>query len=192
MAFRPRRLPALLLACALLPAAGCGPAVDLEQDIELADVETGYFDNGLKDGSNHMLPSVSFRIRNVSDHDVSSIMIMVSFWVDDPAATAAETAAAVAAGREPPAGTIQREISSAQVRGVTGEALAPGAQTDPIVVRPNVGYTLEGPISEFFVHSDFEDVTARVFGRRSGALVPLGEFVLERRIVTSAPGPDAP
>ena len=191
MSFRPFRLPALLMALAAALAAGCSPAVDLENDIELVDVQTGYFDNGVKDGKNHMLPHVSFRIRNVADHEVSSVLLTVQFWIADPAAHAAAVAAAQQAGADPPEAMTMTEISSAQVRGVTGAGLAPGEETSPIVVRPDVGYTLEGPRADFFVHSDFKDVTARVFARRAGRIVPIGEFVLDQRIIPPSGTPDS-
>jgi hypothetical protein len=190
MSFRPFRLPALLMALAAALAAGCSPAVDLEDDIELVDVQTGYFDNGLKDGRNHMLPHLAFRIRNVSDHDVSSVLLTVSFWIADPAGHAAAVAAAQASGAEPPEAMTLKEISSAQVRGVTSDGLAPGEETAPIVVRPDVGYTLEGPRADFFVHSEFLDVTARVFARRGGAIVQIGEYVLDQRIIQPSGTPD--
>lgn len=159
------RLLALAFAVAL--AAACGPPVDLTTDIEVVEVETGWYDNGVKDGRNHMLPSIAFRLRNVSDHEVSSVWLTVAFWrtVDDG------------------------EMSSAQLRGIGSEGLAPGERTDVLLVRPDVGYTLEGPRSEFFVHSDFVDASARVFGRHSGGLVQLGEFPIERRIIPTSSSP---
>jgi hypothetical protein len=179
----------MALAAAL--AAGCSPAVDLENDIELVDVQTGYFDNGVKDGRNHLLPHLAFKIRNVGDQHVSSVLLTVSFWTDDAVGHAAAIAAAQAAGAAPPEGMTMKEIfSSSQVRGVTDEGIAPGEETSPIVVRPDVGYTLEGPRADFFVHSEFLDVTARVFARRAGGIVQVGEYVLDQRIISPSGTPD--
>lgn len=184
MSFRPFRLLALLMT--LVVAASACNAVDLSADIELVDVQTGYFDNGVKDGKNHMLPYLAFKIRNVSDSHVSSVFMTVSFWVDDPQGHATAVAAAQQQGVDPPTEMTQQGVFlESQFRGVTSDGIAPGEETDQLVARPDVGYTLEGPRADFFVHRDFMDVTAKVFARHGGRIVQVGQFVLDRRIISS-------
>lgn len=166
---RPAWLLALLLVLAIGPA--CGTGVDLQTDIEITDVFSGYYDNGLTDaGWNHMLPSISFRLKNVSDRPIAGVQLMVSFW------------------REGDDG----ELDSSQVRGIGDEALEPGAATEPILVRSTVGYNLQAPRDQLFLQSMFLDFTAKVFARRSGRIVPIGEYTLDRRVIpqfsSSSPG----
>ena len=67
----------------------------------------------------------------------------------------------------------------------------PGASSDPILVRSATGYTLEQPRSELFTHRDFKDFTAKIFAKREGKIVPLGEFTIEHRIIPHADEPPA-
>jgi hypothetical protein len=168
MLLRPARFLPLLVALVVASSA-CGPAVDLAADIEPFDVETGWYDNGIREGKTHLVPYMSLRLRNVSDHEISSVLLTVSFWRDGD----------------------DGEMAASQIRGIDGDGLAPGAETDHLVVRSEFGYTLEGPRSEFFLHSDFVDATAKVYARRSGAVVPIGEYRLDRRIISPSSAPDA-
>jgi hypothetical protein len=168
MLLRPARFAPLLAAC-LVAASSCGPPVNLATDIEVTDVETGWYDNGIRQGKTHLVPYISLRLRNVSDHEVSSVLLAVSFWRDGD----------------------DGEMDESQIRGIDSDGLAPGAETDHLVVRSEFGYTLEGARSEFFLHSDFVDATAKVFARRSGAVVPIGEYRLDRRIISPSSAPDA-
>lgn len=159
MMTRPIRFIALLLFVAAGPA--CGPAIALQTDLEITDVFTGWYDNGIKAGQNHMLPSISFRLKNVAEVPISGVQLTVSFWQNG----------------------ADGEKDSSQVRGIGDQALQPNAETDPILVRGSVGYTLSGPRDAFFQHSLFIDFTAKVFARRGGKIVPMGEFSLDRRII---------
>jgi hypothetical protein len=158
MARRPV-LAAAVLAW-MLAGAGCGPAIDLSK-LEVTEVFTGYYDNGIKDGWNHLLPSISFRLKNNGAVPVTDVQLSVAFWVDGG----------------------DGEKDSRQVLGIGHDALAPGAATTPILVRPDHGYRLEGPRSTLFDNSLFRDMTARIFGKRSGKIVRLGEFKIERRVL---------
>lgn len=162
MSARPARLLALLLVLAIGPA--CGTGVDLQTDLEITDVFTGWYDNGVKDGQNHMLPSITFRLKNVSDRPIAGVQLMVSFWRDG----------------------ADGEQDSSQVRGIGDDALAPGAETEPLLVRASVGYTLSGPRDAFFQHSMFLDFSAKLFARRGGRIVPVGEFPIDRVIIPQA------
>ncbi len=74
----------LFLAWAVLAAmggaAGCGPGVDLSKALELTDIVTGYYDGGLVDGANHLVPSLSFRLHNSSDSTLAAVQLVASFW----------------------------------------------------------------------------------------------------------------
>jgi hypothetical protein len=155
------RRPVLIAVFAgILAISACGPGVDLTK-LEVTEVFTGYYDNGIKDGWNHLLPSISFRLKNNGSAPASDVQLSVAFWVDGD----------------------DGEKDSRQVLGIGHDALAPGAATTPILVRPDHGYRLEGPRSTLFENSGFRDMTAKIFGKRSGKIVRLGEFKIERRVL---------
>jgi hypothetical protein len=156
-----RRFAPVLAAAALLAGTACGPSVDLGEALEVTDVLTGWYDNGPRPNGSHVVPSINFRLRNDSDSPLSSVLLTVVFWRDGD----------------------DGEWDSKLVTGIDEHALAPGASTEPILVRLPVGYNQPGPLNEIFENSQFKDATVRIFARRSGHIVPIGEFPIERRII---------
>ena len=152
---------ALLAASGLFLTTACGPSVDLSKALQVTDVLTGYYDAGVKNGSNYLKPSISFRLRNVGTQKIGPVQITVAFW------------------REGEDG----EWDSTVLQGVHADGLAAGAATDSLLARCNVGYTLEGARSVFFSHHLFHDVTAKVFASQAGHIAPLGQFKLDRVII---------
>jgi len=150
-----------LLACAAaLAAVACGPSIDLRTSVAVAEVFSGWYDNGLKDGKSHLLPSLSFRLRNVGPHPLTNVRVAVGFWLENGG-----------------------ELDSKEILAVGNQPLAPGATSDPLLVRGETGYTLEVPRAEFFMHSRYQDATAKLFAKRSGHIVPIGEYRLDRQIL---------
>jgi len=158
---------ALVLAAATAILA-CGPSIDLSKSVAVTEVSSGWYDNGLKSGKNHLLPSISFRVRNTGPHPLTNVRVTIGFWLEDG-----------------------RELDSKDVQAIGNEPLAPGATSDPVLVRGETGYTLDQPRAEFFMHGQFRDGLARVFARRGGHIVPLGEFRLDRQILPNM-GPAVP
>src|SRR5262249_7039911 len=137
---------------------GCGPNVDLAT-IKVVDVVSGYHDDGvIKDpnspqvGWSHILPSITFKLKNEGHEPISNVRLMVSYWAEGKDA----------------------DSDSRELVGVGNEPLAPGASTEPITVRSNVGFNLEAPRTELFNQSGFVDWTAKFFAKRSGRIVPIG------------------
>ncbi len=149
--------------------AGCAQ-VNLRTAVEVTDVSSGYFDAGLTDaGLNRLVPSLTFTIKNVSSDPIASIDVVVFFWATDGE------------------GKAEKELDELIVKAVGGTALAPAAATEPVVVRSSVGYTLQGARAELFSHGAFRDVTAKLFAKRGGRIVPIGEFPIERRLLLGGP-----
>lgn len=156
------RVAALLVACTMTSCS----SVDLKTAVQITDVSSGYYDNGLTPaGLNHLVPSLTFTVRNASDQELSSIDMVVMFW-----ATGDDT-----------------EQDEAVVKVIGGSGLAPGASTEPVVIRSKIGYTLEQPRAELFAHRLFRDWTAKLFVKRGGRIVPAGEYPIERRVRLAAP-----
>ena len=154
-----RRLVLSALAAAF--AASCASPGSVEQ-LEFRDVATGYVDEGVIDGQNKLVPSVSFKLHNKSGEPVSSVQLNVQF---------------LRAGDDGPMDEIL-------TRGIDSGGLAPQQATQPIVVRAKVGYTGEQPRAEMLQHRSFVDMRARVFGKAGSAQwQQIGEFTIERRLI---------
>src|SRR5262245_10502736 len=144
----------------LLAGAGCGPRIDLTK-LGVTDTFTGWYDDGVKDGKNHLVPSISFRLQNNGTVPATHVQLTVGFW------------------REGDDG----ELDGREVLGIGGEAVAPGASTNPILVRSTVGYTLEQPRAELFTHSQFKDFVAKILAKRDGKIIRIGEIKIDRRLI---------
>jgi hypothetical protein len=163
-----RRLLPFLTAAVVWMGAGaaCAPSVDLKTAIKPAETLSGWYDDGVTpDGLNRLLPSITFRLKNESDRPLSNVDVMVAFWVIDG----------------------DGEKDSKQIVGIGSTALAPGAMTEPITVRSSVGYTLAQPRAELFTHSMFKDFVAKLFAKRGGNLVAIGDVAIDRRLLPYVP-----
>src|SRR5690349_15457482 len=109
----------LALASALTAVSACGPRIDLAKSLEVTDVLSGWYDFGVVDGMNKLVPSISFRLRNVGDRPVNEVQLTVSFWQEG----------------------ADGENDSQEVTGIGRNAVKPGETSDPILVRSGVGYT---------------------------------------------------
>jgi hypothetical protein len=142
-------------------ASGCGPSADLSKALEVTDVLTGYYDAGVKDGKNYLKPSISFRLRNTSQDKIGPVQMTVSFWMEG----------------------ADGEWDSVVLQAIHAGGLEAGASTESILARGNVGYTLEGARADFFGHSQFKDITAKLFASQAGKIYALGEHKLDRVII---------
>jgi len=156
-----RGLSALLVVAACGAVVSCDRTPNLAQALAVTDVLSGWYDGGMKGGANHMLPSITFRLKNQSDQSLYGVQLTVAFWVDG----------------------ADGENDSRQIVGIGGTPLPPGDSTEPITVRSPVGYTLEQPRAELFTHGDFKDWTVKMFARRGGYIYKIGEFKVDRRLI---------
>ena len=75
----PHRYPALLLSVALVFVfAGCRSR-EVEKVLKVTNVQTGWYDAGLVDGQNKLVPSVSFHLQNVTDEPIESVQVNAVF-----------------------------------------------------------------------------------------------------------------
>ena len=159
-----------VLVSAVMLTVACGPTIDLSTSLEVTEVFSGYYDNGLKNGDSHVLPTISFRLRNTGPYELTNVRMTVGFWFADGA-----------------------EVDTVDIIAIGSTALPPGATSEPILVRANRGYTLTHPQTPagLFTHSTYQDASARLFARKSGRIVPIGEYRLERQILPNT-GPALP
>jgi hypothetical protein len=69
--FAPCRLRACLLLAVALTLAGCSRSVDVKQALEVADTSSGWYDAGIVEGKNKIVPSVTFRLKKKPDADLA-------------------------------------------------------------------------------------------------------------------------
>lgn len=156
-----RLLALAAVSVALTSSTACGPEVDLAKSVELVDIKTGYYDMGIVNGKTKLVPQAILHVKNNGDRALSGFQISASYWVtgDD--------------------GMKDEMI----VQHFVARNLAPGATSESVVLRANFGFTLEVSRAETFTNSSFRDFTMKVFGKTSGRIAKLGEFMVERKIL---------
>jgi hypothetical protein len=153
-------------AAMLLAATACGPTVDLSKNLQMVDVTTGWFDAGIVNGQNKIVPMVTFKLKNLSDQSLPVLQMNVLFHrVNNPAA-------------EWGAGFLS----------VTGSnGLAPGAVSESLSVKSNLGYTgSDQTRQEMLQNKVFVDATVQLFAKyASTQWAKVGEYPVTRRLVTN-------
>lgn len=158
------------LAC--VSVLGCSSTREVEKDLKLVDVSTGWYDLGVVNGQNKLVPSVTLQLQNVSDEDISRVQINAIF----------------------------RRVGEEQawgehfVRAIGSDGLAPGKVGPKLVFRSTLGYTGTQSRQQMLQNREFVDAKVDVFGKHgSRTWVKMGEFQVERALVDSPrPGPLAP
>jgi hypothetical protein len=157
---------AALIACcaaALAAAAGCAKPVDLKQNVEVADLVAGWFDAGIVNGQNKIVPSVTFRLKRKPEVEIKPLALNVVFKNADGSDSSFE------------------DIYIARVA-------FEGNQTQPITARSKNGYTADPPQTraDMLKNSQFRDVAVQIFAKQSSAQwVELQRVVLQRQILTN-------
>jgi hypothetical protein len=152
-----------LFVCGLLAAAlscgACGKPVDLKQAVQVTDVSSGWFDAGVQNGKNKLVPSVTFKLKKNADVKLTSISLNLTFIFID----------------------TQEHSDDEYVQNV---AFA-GAETAPIVVRSKVGFTGEQPRAEMLQHRLFRDMEVQIFAKQSSSQwVELHRVKIARQLLT--------
>jgi hypothetical protein len=159
-----------LLPLALAAAASCTQSVDFKQTLQVTDVSGGWYDAGIVDGKNKLVPTVTFRIRKPADVRLRSISLNVHFKrIIDPSKSG-----------------LEGEEEADEVFLQTVE-FADGAQTALLPVRSPTGVTGDPPQTraEMLENSHFRDMRARVFAKESSTKwVELLTFDIPRTVLT--------
>ena len=159
-----RYLSLACVAVAALAAASCAPPVDLTKNLQVLDVSTGWFDAGIVNGQNKLVPTISFKLKNLSDQTLKVLQANVLFHrVSDP----------------------NVEWGSGFLSVTGSEGLGPGTSTNALTVKSNLGYTgSDQTRQEMLQNKAFIDATVQVFAKYgSTQWVKMGEFPVERRLI---------
>lgn len=156
---RRRVVAALVCVFGVSLAGACGPSVDVKQALQVTDVSSGWFDAGIQDGKNKLVPSVTFKLKKNADVKLSSISLNLTFIFVD----------------------TQEHSDDVYVQSVPFE----GSETAPIVVRNKVGFTGEQPRAEMLQNSHFRDMEVEIFAKQSSSQwVELQRVKIARQVLT--------
>ena len=188
MPFRGAWGAALLAGC--LAVGGCAP-LDVQEALDVTEITTGWLDVGLDDlGRNKIVPTISFRLRNVSDDRMRTLQLNGVFRRCLATPPGPDVAEADVSPADPEAGTCAgevREWGSALVRAVGREGVEAGDAVGPFTMESHLGYTGQQPRDEMLRHRDFVDVKVELFVKhRAEQWAKLGEFPIDRQLLTQA------
>jgi hypothetical protein len=151
-----------LVVLASLAAAGCTPRI-VEQDLKVVEVRTGWYDLGLVQGQNKLVPSVSLKLQNVSQEAISNVDFQAIFRRVDE----------------------DRTWGDHFIRAIGRTDLAPGATTNILVLRSPRGYTANQSRLNMLENKEFVDAKVSLFGKHgSRQWVKMGEFPIDRHLLT--------
>lgn len=153
----------LLLVLALVASTACGPTVDLTKGLEVHVVNSGWYDLGIVNGQNKLVPTVIFTLHNTSDQKLVTLQINALFR---------------RVGEDTEWGSGFLTVAGSQ-------GLAQGATTDPITIRSQLGYTgSDQSRQEMLANSHFVDAKVELFGKyASTQWVRLGSYPITRQLL---------
>jgi hypothetical protein len=157
------RVSLRLVLLASLLCAGCGPMVDLTKGLEILDVATGWADIGIVNGQNKLVPSVTFKLKNVSDQSLVALQINAVFRK---------------------VGTTD-EWGSGYVIVAQSEGLAPGATTKAWTIQSTLGHTSPQPRADMLKDARFVDTKVDIFAKYASAnWKRVADYPIERQLLT--------
>jgi len=155
---------AVLAIAAALVVAGCGHNFDVEKVLKITDVHTGWYDAGIQEGKNKLVPSISLKLQNVSDGPVESVQVNAIFRREG------ETQA-----------WGEHFVTAIDRDGLPAHQTTPGE----LVLRSNLGYTGTESRLQMLQNKEFVDAKVEIFGKHgSRTWQKLGEYKIDRQLLT--------
>ncbi len=160
---RPAAVVVVLLALGLVSA--CGPKIDVKQAIRITDISGGWYDAGIKDGKNKLVPSVTFRVTKTIDADIRPLSLNLAFKKITPQG--------------------EEDFDDVFVQSVT---FPDGANVSaPLTLRSESGYTGDPPQTraQMLQNSQFQDLRAVIFAKHSSSnWVEVARYDIPRTLLT--------
>ena len=148
---------------AAVATVSCGPTVDLTKGLQVVDVSTGWWDAGIVNGQNKLVPSATFKFKNVSDQKLDILQANVVFRRV----------------------TEDKEWGSSFVKITGSEGLAPGATSESQTVKSQLGYTGSEPRQQMLANAQFVDAKIQIFAKYgSTQWQKVGEFAVPRTLIS--------
>jgi hypothetical protein len=156
-----RRLALPVIALFLFTAC---ESREVEKDLKIVDVHTGWYDAGvIAGGQNKLVPSISLRLENVSERDIASVQLNAVFK------------------------RIGEDTAWCEhfVRAIDTEGLKAAATSGNIVLRSTLGYTGGQSRIQMLQNKEFVDARVEVFGKHgSRTWAKMAEFPIDRQLLT--------
>jgi len=156
-----RALSGLLLL--MLAAPACTRQVDIKQTFKVTDLSGGWYDAGIVDGKNKLVPTVSFRVEKNTPEEVRPLAVNVLF--------------------KQIKGDTDAEWDDVLLQRID---FNDGNRTAVLTLRPAAGATGEPPQSraEMLKNSYFVDIRAVIFAKQSSSnWVELARYDIPRQIL---------
>jgi hypothetical protein len=148
---------------AAVATVSCGPTVDLTKGLQVVDVSTGWWDAGIVNGQNKLVPSVTFKFKNVSDQKLDILQANVVFRRV----------------------TEDKEWGSTFVKITGTEGLAPGATSESQTVKSQLGYTGSEPRQQMLANAQFVDAKIQIFAKYGSIQwQKVGEYPVPRTLIS--------
>ena len=154
-----------VLVCLIgLFSAGCGPDVDLTKALQVEVVSTGWFDAGIINGQNKLVPMISFKLKNLSDQQLPALQVNARF----------------SRGTEP------EEWGNGFLPSVGSGGLAPGSTTAALTIKSQLGYTgSDQSRAEMLQNAQFVDAKVELAAKYAGTQWKrLGQYPIMRQLIT--------
>jgi hypothetical protein len=150
-----------------LLCGACGPTVDLTTGLQIKQVATGWFDAGIVNGQNKLVPSITFTLKNNSNQKLPSLQVNALFRRV----------------------TEKDEWGTGFVTAAGSSGLGPGATTAPITIRSQLGYTgSDQSRQEMLSNSHFVDAKVELLAKYGSAQwARIGEFPITRKLIEKPP-----
>jgi hypothetical protein len=156
---------ALCCLATLTLLGGCVRSRDVQKDLKILEVRTGWFDAGIVEGKNKLVPSISLKIENVSPDDISNVQVNAIF----------------------------RRVGEQEawgehfVRAIDSGGLKAGSSTGDIVLRSTLGYTSDTSRADMLRNSQFVDARVEIFGKHgSRTWAKMGEYPIDRKLLLAS------
>jgi hypothetical protein len=158
-----RTIGGSLLLAMLMTAACGGPTVDVTRALQLEIVNSGWYDIGIVNGQNKLVPAIVVRVKNNSDEKLPVLQLNALFRQ----VTAAE------------------EWGSSFLTAAGSDGLTRGSIAGPLLLKSQNGYTGSGESrQEMLQNSHFVDAKVEVFAKYgSTQWKKIGEYPIERKLL---------
>jgi hypothetical protein len=154
----------ILVLVATVGLLGCDKPIDLAKALQIEEVSSGWHDAGMTEGKNKLVPTITFKVKNVSDQALNVLQMNVLFRRVSEEAT---------------------EWGSGLVTVAGSTGLRPGATSDPLTVTSQLGYTGTEPRAEMMKNSQFVDAKVQLFAKyASTQWVKIGEYPVTRALLS--------
>jgi hypothetical protein len=142
--------------------AACGPTVDVTKALQVQVVNSGWFDAGIVNGQNKLVPAVTITVKNTSDQTLGLLQLNSLFRQAN----------------------ANEEWGSAFLTAAGSEGLGPGA-SKTVTLKSNNGYTGSGETrQQMLANSHFVDAKVEVFAKYgSTQWKKMGDFPVTRQLM---------